>query len=64
MPWSEFVRTRIFAPLGMTGTIPTAATLSQQPNVAAPHYEIDGTVTVIRNASVDSVAPAGASGRA
>ena len=59
-PWSEFVRTRLLAPLGMTGTIPTAATLSQQPNVAAPHYEIDGTVTVIRNASVDSVAPAGA----
>jgi CubicO group peptidase (beta-lactamase class C family) len=59
MPWTEFVRTRIFAPLGMTGTIPTAATLSSQPNVASPHYEIDGTVAVIRNASVDAVAPAG-----
>jgi CubicO group peptidase (beta-lactamase class C family) len=60
MPWSEFVRTRIFTPLGMTGTIATAATLDAQPNVAAPHYEIDGTVTAVRNASVDSVAPAGA----
>ncbi|MGE0363082.1 MAG: serine hydrolase [Vicinamibacterales bacterium] len=58
-PWAEFVRTRIFTPLGMTGTIPTAATLDAQPNVAAPHYEIDGAVTAIRNASVDTVAPAG-----
>ncbi|MGD9902063.1 MAG: serine hydrolase [Vicinamibacterales bacterium] len=59
MPWADFVRTRLFVPLGMSGTIPTAATLAAQPNVAAPHYEIDGAVTVIRNASVDSVAPAG-----
>lgn len=59
MPWSDFVRTRIFEPLGMTGTIPTAATLARQPNVAQPHYVIDGTTEVIRNASVDSVAPAG-----
>ncbi|MEZ5293640.1 MAG: serine hydrolase [Vicinamibacterales bacterium] len=59
-PWAEFVRTRIFGPLGMTGTIATAATLDRQPNVAQPHYEIDGKVEVIRNASVDSVAPAGA----
>ena len=60
MPWSTFVATRIFEPLGMTATIPTAATLSRQPNVAQPHFEIDGRVEVIRNASVDSVAPAGA----
>jgi hypothetical protein len=43
----------------MTGTIATAATLERQPNVAIPHYEIDGKVEVIRNASVDGVAPAG-----
>lgn len=59
MPWSEFVRTRIFEPLGMTGTMATAATLALQPNVAQPHYVIDGKTEVIRNASVDSVAPAG-----
>lgn len=59
MPWSDFVTRRIFQPLGMTGTIATAATLPRQPNVAEPHYVIDGTTEVIRNASVDSVAPAG-----
>jgi CubicO group peptidase (beta-lactamase class C family) len=42
MSWADFVTTRIFRPLGMTGTIATAATLDRQPNVAQPHYEIDG----------------------
>lgn len=60
MPWADFVTTRIFRPLGMTDTIATAATLARQPNVASPHFEIDGKVTVIRNASVDAVAAAGA----
>jgi CubicO group peptidase (beta-lactamase class C family) len=59
-PWDAFVRTRIFAPIGMTETIATAATLARQPDVASPHFNIDGAVTVIRNASVDPVAPAGA----
>ena len=43
----------------MSDTIATAATLSAKPNVALPHWVIDGTVTRIENASVDGVAPAG-----
>lgn len=58
-PWAEMMRTRIFEPLGMTETIATADTLARQPNVAMPHYTIDGTVRVIENASVGGVAPAG-----
>jgi CubicO group peptidase (beta-lactamase class C family) len=58
-PWAEMMRTRIFEPLGMSETIATAATLSQQPNVAQPHFTIAGKVTRIENASVDGVAPAG-----
>ena len=58
-PWAEMMRTRIFEPLGMSETIATAATLSQQPNVAQPHFTITGKVTRIENASVDGVAPAG-----
>jgi CubicO group peptidase (beta-lactamase class C family) len=58
--WADFVTARIFRPLGMTGTIATAATLARQPNVAQPHYEIAGKVEVIENASVDGVAAAGA----
>jgi CubicO group peptidase (beta-lactamase class C family) len=60
MPWDAFVRKRIFEPLGMTGTASTLAEAGSKPNVASPHYRIDGKVQVIENASVDSVAPAGA----
>jgi CubicO group peptidase (beta-lactamase class C family) len=58
-PWAEMMRTRIFEPLGMSDTVATAATLTQQPNVAKPHFTIAGAVTRIENASVDGVAPAG-----
>ncbi len=59
-PWAEMLKTRILEPLGMTETIPTAATLASHTNVASPHDIIDGKVTVIENASVDPVAAAGA----
>jgi CubicO group peptidase (beta-lactamase class C family) len=58
--WGEMIRTRIFEPLGMRETIPTATTLSRQPNVASPHDVVDGSVRVIENESVDPVAAAGA----
>ena len=59
IPWAEFIQTRILNPLGMAGAVPTAETLHQQPDVAMPHYKIDGVVTQIENASVDAVASAG-----
>jgi len=60
MPWDEFVRTRIFTPLHMTGTVPLLSKAGTMPNVASPHDRIDDTMRVIRNASVDGVASAGA----
>jgi CubicO group peptidase (beta-lactamase class C family) len=57
--WSDMMRARIFEPLGMRGTIATAATLARQPNVAEPHHLVHGQVRTIENASVDGVAPAG-----
>src|SRR5262245_43113815 len=59
-PWATMMQTRIFDPLGMRDTIPTAASLSSRPNVASPHFIVDGKVRVIENASVDPVAAAGA----
>lgn len=59
MSWADFVRQRIFVPLGMHGALPTATDLAEQSNVAAPHDRIDGEITVIDNASADLVAPAG-----
>jgi len=58
-PWEQIVRERIFEPLGMSGAIPTAATLAKQPDVATPHAKVDGNVREIENASTDTVAPAG-----
>lgn len=59
MPWEEFVRTRIFAPLHMDHTVPLLSRAGRVPNVASPHDRIDDTLRVIANASVDPVASAG-----
>ena len=58
-PWEEFVRRRIFEPLGMSRTVATLRETQTRDNVATPHDRIDGTIRPIRNASVDPVAPAG-----
>ena len=58
--WATFLRTRIFAPLGMTATEPTLGALAGQANVATPHMEIRDTIRPVANRPVDAVAPAGA----
>lgn len=60
MPWEQFVRTRIFAPLGMPNTVPLGDSLRGRTDVASPHYRFGDTIRVISNASVDAVASAGA----
>ncbi|MCG8467061.1 MAG: serine hydrolase [Gemmatimonadetes bacterium] len=57
--WEDFIQTRIFDPLGMTESVPLVAATEGRSNVATPHYRVDDEVLVIRNASVDPVAPAG-----
>lgn len=59
MSWEQFIRTRIFAPLGMTESIALTAELPGQPNVATPHAEIDGTVRVEPRLMIDAIASAG-----
>jgi CubicO group peptidase (beta-lactamase class C family) len=59
MSWAEFLRTRIFRPLGMTGTVPFIADLAGQPNVAIPHAATGDDVRTVANRSVDPVGPAG-----
>ena len=58
--WPAMLQARIFDPLGMRDTIPTAASLRSRRNVASPHFLVDGRVRVIQNVSVDPVAAAGA----
>lgn len=59
MPWDAFLRTRIFTPLGMSATEPTLTALASQTNVATPHAEINDTLRVITNRTVDQVKAAG-----
>lgn len=59
LPWEDFVRARLFEPLGMNGTSVTLSGLEGRANAASPHYTLDGNVQVIENESVDPVAPAG-----
>ena len=59
MSWAEFLRRRIFEPLGMNATEATLAAVSGKPNVATPHAEIRDTIRPITNRSVDGVAAAG-----
>ncbi len=59
MPWDDFIRTRIFAPLGMTESEPLVAGIDTKPNVARPHAEIRDTVRAVPIRTTDPVAPAG-----
>lgn len=60
MPWEQFVRTRIFAPIGMVNSVPLLDSARRRSNVASPHYLLGDTVRVVSNASVDAIASAGA----
>lgn len=59
--WDEFVRDRIFAPLGMTTstTSITALPSGTAADVASPHQTIGGRMQPIPYRNVDNVGPAG-----
>lgn len=59
MPWGEFVRRRILAPLEMRETLTGFAGLDARGNVATPHAEIDGAVRTIPYLNFDNIGPAG-----
>ena len=58
-PWQDFIRTRIFAPLGMRESEPLVADIIGKPDVAIPHRDIRDTVKVVPYRTTDAVAPAG-----
>ncbi|MEI9922123.1 MAG: serine hydrolase [Bacteroidota bacterium] len=57
-PWNVFIKERIFQPLGMTRTFPLLADV-KDPNQTAPHFRIEGKITVIKHTIADQIAPAG-----
>ena len=64
MSWDEFVRTRIFAPLGMTHSITTFAQWSASADHASAHRYDDktGVVSAIKVVDEDNLGPAGTIG--
>jgi CubicO group peptidase (beta-lactamase class C family) len=59
MPWEQFVKKRIFEPLGMNETEPLVSMIVGKPNVAVPHALINDSVAVVPVRSTDPVASAG-----
>lgn len=57
--WDDFVRTRIFAPLGMTASSTSILALQGRSNVASPHAEIEDTIRAVPWRNIDNIAPAG-----
>jgi CubicO group peptidase (beta-lactamase class C family) len=61
MSWEDFVRTRIFAPLGMTHSFTTYAGMHavSAANQSEPHFRIRDTIRVIADETVDVLPAAG-----
>lgn len=59
MSWDAFIRTRIFAPLGMTESEALVSSIVGKSNVAVPHVLVGDSVTVVPIHSTDGVASAG-----
>jgi CubicO group peptidase (beta-lactamase class C family) len=58
--WEQFVRERIFAPLGMQRSSTSVADIGAGENAAWPHQEIDGVVQPIPRRDWHEVAPSAA----
>ena len=56
--WDEFVKNRIFTPLGMSESGTTTAFFTASRNAAAPHAVEDGKLQVVPLDSVDNISPA------
>jgi CubicO group peptidase (beta-lactamase class C family) len=59
-PWEDFIRERIFRPVGMTDSNTSVADFHTGDNFATPHSEVEGKLTPLPPARIDNTAPAGA----
>ena len=57
--WDDFVRERIFIPLGMTATNTSIRAFANSDDVATPHAKLDDKVQAIAWRNIDNIAPAG-----
>jgi len=57
--WDDFVRQRVFQPLGMRETSSSTKALSGLTNLASPHATVNDTVRPVPWRTIDNIAPAG-----
>ncbi|HKE60413.1 MAG TPA: serine hydrolase [Pyrinomonadaceae bacterium] len=57
--WDDFVRERIFTPLGMKSTSTSIRALANSDDVASPHAKLEDKVQVVSWRNIDNIAPAG-----
>lgn len=57
--WDDFLKERIFTPLGMSSTNTSISGLKGIPDVAAPHAKINDKVKPIAYRLIDNIGPAG-----
>jgi CubicO group peptidase (beta-lactamase class C family) len=58
LTWDEFVKQRIFDPLGMSRSGTSVDLFADRVNVATPHARIDGRIVTVPWRNVDNIAPA------
>jgi CubicO group peptidase (beta-lactamase class C family) len=58
--WDDFVKDRIFTPLGMTNSFTDVAGLRKGKDVATPHNALSGKLEALPQEDMDTSAPAGA----
>jgi len=58
-PWEEFIKERIFDPLGMTRTLALSKDIPSATNAAKAYTIVDGKTVLIPYGAIDNLAPAG-----
>jgi CubicO group peptidase (beta-lactamase class C family) len=58
-PWDDFIRDRIFTPLGMKSSTTSIKAFTASSNVASPHSKINDRVQAVSWRNIDNIAPAG-----
>jgi len=57
--WGDFLKERIYNPLGMNNTYPLLEQVKSIENKADAHYDFEGKITKIEQMSADNIGPAG-----
>jgi len=58
--WDDFIKERIFAPLGMTASNTSVKDLRPGGNFVSPHQKVEGRLQPVPYMNIDNTAPAGA----